>query len=274
MLIEGEEEVGSPGLAAALADDPGLSAADVVIVLDGVHVEHGAPTLIVGLRGMVKLRIDVETYPTALHDGLSGGLLPDAGSVLATVLADLHAAFSAPAAADPDGARGAPDLAAAWELPSFAVYAVDAGDPAAPAHALLPRASAVVGHRVPPPTTAAEALAAVRDRVTAATPAGARVTLEPLALVDGWRAGSLPEPAVAAWRDVWGAEPQLAGLGGFIPVVPLLARVAPQATLLVPGVGDPSSRIHDADESVDLVSLGRTAAALHDLLGRLAGATG
>ena len=141
VLIEGEEEVGSPGLAAALADDPGLAAADVVIVLDGVHVEHGAPTLIVGLRGMVKLRIDVETYPTALHDGLSGGLLPDAGSVLATVLADLHAAFSAPAAADPDGARGAPDLAAAWSCrPSRST-------PSTPATRLPPHTRSCHGRR-------------------------------------------------------------------------------------------------------------------------------
>jgi acetylornithine deacetylase/succinyl-diaminopimelate desuccinylase-like protein len=79
----------------------------------------------------------------------------------------------------------------------------------------------------------------------------------------------VPEAAVSAWRDAWGLEPQLAGVGGYIPIVAMLARAAPQALLLVPGVGDPASNIHGPDESVSLDWLARTASACTAFLGRL-----
>ena len=43
-----------------------------------------------------------------------------------------------------------------------------------------------------------------------------------------------------------------AGIGGSIPFIAEFARAYPGATVLVTGVGDPQSRWHGIDESLDL----------------------
>ena len=43
-----------------------------------------------------------------------------------------------------------------------------------------------------------------------------------------------------------------AGIGGSIPFIAEFARTYPGATVMVTGVGDPASRWHGIDESLDL----------------------
>jgi acetylornithine deacetylase/succinyl-diaminopimelate desuccinylase-like protein len=42
------------------------------------------------------------------------------------------------------------------------------------------------------------------------------------------------------------------GVGGSIPVVDILAKLCPQADILITGAEDPDSRAHGANESVHL----------------------
>ena len=47
------------------------------------------------------------------------------------------------------------------------------------------------------------------------------------------------------------------GIGGAIPFVAALSELYPDATILLTGVGEPTSRIHGPDESQDLEELRR-----------------
>ncbi len=48
------------------------------------------------------------------------------------------------------------------------------------------------------------------------------------------------------------------GIGGSIPLVPDLQERYPEVTILLTGVGEPTSRIHGPDESQNLEELRRS----------------
>ena len=58
MLIEGEEEVGSPTLAAFLDEHVDLLAADVIVIADSGNWDIGEPALTTSLRGLVDCLVD------------------------------------------------------------------------------------------------------------------------------------------------------------------------------------------------------------------------
>jgi acetylornithine deacetylase/succinyl-diaminopimelate desuccinylase-like protein len=98
-LIEGQEEIGSPQLDAFVAAHAALLSADVAISADGEQHNASTPSLTVGYRGAVALRLAVRTGQTDLHSGSFGGSVGNAGHVISSILAALHG---------PDGAVAAP----------------------------------------------------------------------------------------------------------------------------------------------------------------------
>jgi acetylornithine deacetylase/succinyl-diaminopimelate desuccinylase-like protein len=89
-LFEGEEEVGSPHLAAALAEYKELLQCDTVLNCDTLILRPDLPTIIYGLRGLAYFELRVETAEHDLHSGLFGGAIPNAGQVLAELIAGMH----------------------------------------------------------------------------------------------------------------------------------------------------------------------------------------
>ncbi|MCA9691310.1 MAG: M20/M25/M40 family metallo-hydrolase [Nannocystaceae bacterium] len=91
LLLDGEEESGSPHLGAALerAQARALLSADAVISLDGPLHQTGAPTLSFGVRGVVT--VDLITYGADhdLHSGHYGNWAPNPALELARLLATL-----------------------------------------------------------------------------------------------------------------------------------------------------------------------------------------
>ena len=74
VLVEGEEEMGGGAVTTWLrADGRG---ADAAIVFDALMPDPETPAITVGLRGAVKLDLQVRTAEHNLHSGLCGGL-PD-----------------------------------------------------------------------------------------------------------------------------------------------------------------------------------------------------
>ena len=70
--------------------------------------------------------------------------------------------------------------------------------------------------------------------------------------VVGWLAGLIVKGSgLGFWGDV------VVGIGGSIPLVADLETVFPEASILLTGVGEPTSRIHGPDESQDLEELRR-----------------
>ena len=61
-----------------------------------------------------------------------------------------------------------------------------------------------------------------------------------------------------AFQEAWETEPVEMGVGGSIPFVSALSELYPQASILLTGPADPSSRAHGPNESVDLGDLHRS----------------
>jgi acetylornithine deacetylase/succinyl-diaminopimelate desuccinylase-like protein len=89
-LVEGEEEIGSPNLAAFLKTHKELLQADVVALSDTGMVAPGVPTFTYGLRGILCLEIWVRGPGADLHSGIFGGSVANPATVLSQLLSKLH----------------------------------------------------------------------------------------------------------------------------------------------------------------------------------------
>jgi acetylornithine deacetylase/succinyl-diaminopimelate desuccinylase-like protein len=90
LLIEGEEEIGSPHLASFLQAHREELACDVVVVSDSSMVAAGCPTFTYGLRGLTALEVHVTGPDRDLHSGIFGGAVENPATVLARLIAGLH----------------------------------------------------------------------------------------------------------------------------------------------------------------------------------------
>ncbi|MGM8214268.1 dipeptidase [Bacillaceae bacterium W0354] len=73
LLIEGEEEIGSPTLPKFAKEHADMLKADLIVVSDSALVEKGKPTITYGLRGLAGIQIDVKGANSDLHSGEYGG---------------------------------------------------------------------------------------------------------------------------------------------------------------------------------------------------------
>ena len=90
-FLEGEEEAGSPNLAATLAANRGLLASDLWIFGDGPVDPRGLPRLTFGTRGVTAFRLTVYGPITSLHSGHYGNVAPNPGARLARLIASMRA---------------------------------------------------------------------------------------------------------------------------------------------------------------------------------------
>lgn len=90
VLIEGEEESGSPSLEPFLAAHAPALASDVLVIADAANWAVGTPALTVSLRGLVDCTVQVATLDHGVHSGMYGGPVPDALTALCRLLATLH----------------------------------------------------------------------------------------------------------------------------------------------------------------------------------------
>ncbi len=166
ILIEMGEEVGSAGLQELCErhrDD--LLKADVLIASDGPRIGPAEPTLFLGARGTCPFDLFVELRDGAHHSGNWGGLIANAGIVLAQALAsitDTRGAIKIPewrpplpqsvrqvlAGVEVDGGEDGPKIDRDWGEPdltpaervfgwnSFEILAFTAGTPERPVNAI------------------------------------------------------------------------------------------------------------------------------------------
>lgn len=89
VLIEGEEEIGSPHLAPLLEANKERLSADVLVVSDSAMYAPGQPSIVYGLRGLAFIQIDIKGADSDLHSGVFGGAVPNPAMELARILAQL-----------------------------------------------------------------------------------------------------------------------------------------------------------------------------------------
>lgn len=90
LLIEGEEESGSPHFADLLRARRDRLACDVVVVSDTTMWAADVPSMCVGMRGVVDAEISLRGPERDLHSGSFGGAVPNPLHVMAALLAGLH----------------------------------------------------------------------------------------------------------------------------------------------------------------------------------------
>ncbi|WP_431947360.1 M20/M25/M40 family metallo-hydrolase [Actinacidiphila sp. bgisy167] len=90
LLIEGEEESGSPHFADLVRARAGRLACDTVIVSDTGMWDEDTPTVCTGMRGLVDCQIDLYGPDQDIHSGSFGGSVPNPATEAARLAAALH----------------------------------------------------------------------------------------------------------------------------------------------------------------------------------------
>ncbi|GGZ42757.1 peptidase [Streptomyces inusitatus] len=90
LLIEGEEESGSPHFRALVEAGADRLAADAVIVSDTGMWSETTPTVCTGMRGLADCEIELYGPDQDIHSGSFGGAVPNPATVAARLVAALH----------------------------------------------------------------------------------------------------------------------------------------------------------------------------------------
>lgn len=89
IFYEGEEEMGSPNLAALLARHRDTLKSDGWVIFDGPSHPSGAPQVSLGVRGDINVDVTVHGPVRPLHSGHYGNWVPNPAMVLSQLLASM-----------------------------------------------------------------------------------------------------------------------------------------------------------------------------------------
>lgn len=87
---EFEEEIGSPSFETFVASNLGKIRADSVVISDTVWVSRSRPAIPFGLRGLLSVRLILETGTKDVHSGLTGGAARNPITELCDLVASLR----------------------------------------------------------------------------------------------------------------------------------------------------------------------------------------
>lgn len=90
LIIEGEEEIGSPSLEEYIQNNQDKLAADFIVISDTGMYGPGQPAICYGLRGLAGVQIDVKGPKGDLHSGLYGGGVQNPIHALVEILASFR----------------------------------------------------------------------------------------------------------------------------------------------------------------------------------------
>ncbi|RVU17327.1 dipeptidase [Streptomyces antnestii] len=90
LLIEGEEESGSPHFRALVEQHRDRLTADAVIVSDTGMWSEDTPTVCTGMRGLADCEIELHGPDQDIHSGSFGGAVPNPATAAARLVAALH----------------------------------------------------------------------------------------------------------------------------------------------------------------------------------------
>ena len=288
LIIEGEEEIGSPNLERymdAFADD---FAADVMVLTDCENPSIDLPGLTTSLRGLYEVELECEALYSDVHSGLWGNMAPDVSSALIHLLARLSDKNGRPTFAHQtvaedfkesarlvpltdqvifegahlvDGVLPLPKEGATaaewlWRQPAITVLSTTLPRPDAHKNALRARASAALSLRIPPGVTQAELRTELEGLLLVDPPGGVKVTLRDRpGGAESWLyrpTGPAFAAADRAYHKAWGCPLVQIGIGGSIPFVALFGRRYAHLPLILNGVMDPKTGAHGPDESLHL----------------------
>jgi acetylornithine deacetylase/succinyl-diaminopimelate desuccinylase-like protein len=291
ILLEGEEEMGSPSLPGFLAENKAELKADLALVCDTSMWDRATPAITTMLRGLVLEEVVIRGADRDLHSGMFGGPAINPIRVLSRIIAALHddqgrvmlPGFYDGVAELPDdiaaqwrhlpfdekaflgdvglsvpaGEHGRSTLEMLWSRPTCDVNGIMGGYTAKGSKTVLPaEASAKFSFRLVGAQDPDKIASAFRAFVRARLPTDCHVEF-----ISHGASSALQLPfssdaltrARQALQEEWGKEPVLAGCGGSIPIVGSFKHDLGMDTLMI-GFGLEDDRIHSPNEKYDLSS--------------------
>ena len=287
ILLEGEEEIGSPNLRPFLEAHREELACDVIVVSDTGMVERGMPTLGYGLRGITCCEFTVNGPARDLHSGCFGGAVANPATAAAQLVASLHdetgkvaiegfydtvapledwertmwAEVPGMSEADLLHGTGSPGLFGEagfssaerlWARPTAEVNGIGSGYQGEGSKTVLPSEATVkLSFRLVPDQDPDDILAKVRAHLLKHLPPGVTIEIE-----DGHSGRAYHtdphsvhgKAAQTALAKTFGKDPVLIREGGSIPIVQDFKEVLGADTLLL-GLALPDCQIHSPNEN-------------------------
>jgi acetylornithine deacetylase/succinyl-diaminopimelate desuccinylase-like protein len=286
-LFEGEEEIGSPNLAAFLQSHRDELKCDVIAISDTGMVAPGVPTLGYGLRGITCCEVILRGPKGDLHSGLFGGAVANPAAAIARLVASLHTLdgtvavsgfyddvrplekweremwAKVPGVSDVDfltvtgspstlGEPGYSSSERTWARPTAEVNGIGGGYQGEGSKTVLPAEAFVkLSFRLVPDQCPEDIMKKVKAHLEAHCPPGVKMEFVPGH--DGKPYAADPHSkfgiaAQAALRSSFNAEPVLIREGGSIPIVQTFRDILGVDTLLL-GLALSDAQIHAPNEN-------------------------
>jgi acetylornithine deacetylase/succinyl-diaminopimelate desuccinylase-like protein len=289
MLIEGEEECGSPSLPAFLKAHADLLKADTALLSDTNSWNIETPAITYMLRGLLYIELTLHAASRDLHSGLYGGSAVNPINALTRILGQLHDSqgrVQIPGFYDdveevganelavwhglgfdesrflgdigltaPGGEQDRSALERLWSRPTCDLNGIWGGYTGAGAKTVIAaQASAKLSCRLVAAQDPVKIMAGIQAFLDARTPPGCRWEIKNFGASPGIRVAT-ESPYMQAARgglaEIFGKPPVLVGSGGSIPVVGWLQDYVGLEPILV-GFGLEDDRIHSPNEKFEL----------------------
>ncbi|HEY3246948.1 MAG TPA: dipeptidase [bacterium] len=289
LIVEGEEEIGSPAVMRWVDRHARKLACDFAWVSDGQFFVPGLPTIVAGLRGLVYTEVEVFGAAKDAHSGQHGGAIPNPLNALAGIISGLKdrrgrvtvSRFYTPVREPAEeekaswarlpfnetaylrelgigtspGEAGFGVLERRWSRPTLDVNGIIGGWTGAGSKTVIPaRALAKISMRLVPDQKAKAVYRAFEKKVRKLAPADVRVEVRELAGADPVLVDTTAPPvrvAARVAREVWGKDPVYIREGGSVPIVAKFDRVLKVPTVLF-GFGLPDDGLHGPNEKFHL----------------------
>lgn len=291
ILLEGEEETGSPSLPAFLAANKTELEADLALVCDTGMWDRTTPAITIMLRGLVLEEAIIRGADRDLHSGIFGSAAVNPIHVLSRIIAGLHDAdgrvtlpgfydgvtelpeevaeqwralkfdeaefLGAVGLSVPAGEKGRSVLEMVWSRPTCDINGILGGYTGKGSKTVLPaQASAKFSFRLVGAQDPAGIAESFRAYVRKSLPEDCKVEFishgASKALQLPFSSEALSR-ASRALQAEWGTDPVLAGCGGSIPIVGNFKSDLNMDTLMI-GFSLDDDRVHSPNEKYELTS--------------------